>query len=99
MAEHRPRLRRALDEFDVTGPVVWEDADAVAGGMDKVEVSVVVETYMHSEGSELERLRAVVAAADEMVSAHGRGEVLVADYGEQPDVTALLRGLSPRAAR
>lgn len=45
----------------------------------ELEVSVIVESFTHGEGSALDRVRLALRAATEMVDANGDGEVLVAD--------------------
>lgn len=54
------------------------------------EVSVVVESYTHGEGSGLERVRQALRAAAEMVEEHGTGEVLVADSSADPALAELI---------
>ena len=54
------------------------------------EVSVVVESYTHSEGSDLDRVTQALRAAVAMVDEHGAGEVLVADSSADPALAELL---------
>jgi glycosyltransferase involved in cell wall biosynthesis len=59
------------------------------------EVSVVVESYNHAEGSALERLALALEAATDRVARHGDGEVLVADSSGDPELVALLEQRFP----
>ena len=61
------------------------------------EVSVVVESYTHSEGSDLDRVTQALRAAVAMVDEHGAGEVLVADSSADPALAELLARLGPEA--
>ena len=61
-------------------------------------VSVVVESYNHAEGSELERFAESLEAATESVRAHD-GEVLVADSSGDPELVELLERRFPAARR
>jgi hypothetical protein len=54
------------------------------------EVSVVVESYTHGEGSDLDRVTQSLRAATRMVDEHGAGEVLVADSSADPALAELL---------
>src|SRR5437763_5738714 len=54
------------------------------------EVSVVVESYTHGEGSDLDRVTQALRAAVAMVDEHGAGEVLVADSSADPALAELL---------
>jgi hypothetical protein len=63
------------------------------------EVSVVVESYTHGEGSGLERVTQALRAATAMVDAHGAGEVLVADSSADPALAQLLEREFPNARR
>jgi Glycosyl transferase family 2 len=63
------------------------------------EVSVVVESYTHGEGSGLERVTQALRAATSMVDQHGAGEVLVADSSADPALGQLLAREFPNARR
>lgn len=65
----------------------------------ELEVSLVVETYTHGEGSALERTATALGAAAEMVERHGAGELLVADSSGDPELAELLAARFPRARR
>lgn len=56
----------------------------------ELEVSVVVESYTHGEGSGLERVGKALRAAVAMVEEHGAGEVLVADSSADPALAELI---------
>jgi glycosyltransferase involved in cell wall biosynthesis len=56
----------------------------------ELEVSVVVESYTHGEGSGLDRVTRALRAAAAMVDEHGAGEVLVADSSADPGLLELL---------
>src|SRR5204863_6502926 len=56
----------------------------------ELEVSVVVESYTHGEGSGLDRVTRALRAAAAMVDEHGAGEVLVADSSSDPGLLELL---------
>jgi hypothetical protein len=64
-----------------------------------VEVSVVVESFTHGEGSGLDRVGLALRAATDMVEAHGDGEVLVADSSGDPELGELLERAFPAARR
>lgn len=64
-----------------------------------LEVSVVVESYNHSEGANLDRLKLALEAATKMAAEHGRGEVLLADTGGSPEVADLLAHYFPDVMR
>jgi Glycosyl transferase family 2 len=63
------------------------------------EVSVVVESYTHGEGSDLDRVTQSLGAAVAMVDAHGAGEVLVADSSADPALAELLEREFPGVRR
>ena len=63
------------------------------------EVSVVVESYTHGEGSDLDRVTQSLRAAVTMVDEHGAGEVLVADSSADPALTDLLEREFPDVKR
>jgi glycosyltransferase involved in cell wall biosynthesis len=63
------------------------------------EVSVVVESYNHAEGSELERFALALEAATDRVRRHGDGEVLVADSSGDGELLELLERRFPDARR
>src|SRR5947199_930062 len=65
----------------------------------RCEVSVVVESYTHGEGSGLERVTQALRAAASMVEEHGAGEVLVADSSADPALAQLLEREFPSARR
>jgi hypothetical protein len=65
----------------------------------QVEVSVVVETYTHGEGSGLDRVEQALRAATAMVDEHGAGEVLVADSSADPALAELLGREFPHVRR
>ena len=65
----------------------------------EVEVSVVVESYTHGEGSGLERVEKALRAAVAMVEEHGAGEVLVADSSADPALAELIERESLRVRR
>ena len=53
--------------------------------MRKPEVSVVVESYNHAEGSSgLDRLRIALETATRMLDEHGNGALLVTDAAGDP---------------
>jgi hypothetical protein len=56
----------------------------------ELEVTVVVESYTHGEGSGLERVEKALRAAVAMVEEHGAGEVLVADSTADPALAELI---------
>jgi hypothetical protein len=56
----------------------------------RLEVSVVVESYTHGEGSGLGRVTQALRAATALVEEHGAGEVLVADSSADPAFVELL---------
>jgi hypothetical protein len=57
---------------------------------DRLEVSVVVESYNYAEGSGLDRLALALRAATRMVNEHERGEVLLTDASGSPEIADLL---------
>lgn len=63
------------------------------------EVSVIVESYNHAEGSALERFVLSLECASEHVDRHGDGEVLVADSSGDSDLVDVLERRFPRARR
>lgn len=63
------------------------------------EVSVVVESYNHAEGSALERFALALESAAELVGRHGNGEVLVADSSGDVDLVDLLERRFPHVRR
>jgi glycosyltransferase involved in cell wall biosynthesis len=65
----------------------------------ELEVSVVVESYTHGEGSGLERVGHALRAATAMIDEHGVGEVLVADSSADPALAELLEREFPRVRR
>ncbi|HYZ78427.1 MAG TPA: glycosyltransferase [Gaiellaceae bacterium] len=65
----------------------------------QLEVSVVVESYTHGEGSGLARVRQALHAAEAMIDEHGAGEVLVADSSADPALAELLQREFPGARR
>ena len=65
----------------------------------RCEVSVVVESYTHGEGSGLDRVTQSLRAATSMVEEHGAGEVLVADSSADPALAQLLAREFPRVRR
>jgi Glycosyl transferase family 2 len=65
----------------------------------ELEVSLVVETYTHGEGSALRRTATALSAAAEMVELHGAGELLVADSSGDPELAELLAARFPQARR
>lgn len=56
------------------------------------EVSIIVESYNHAEGSSLDRLTLSLRAALRTARDHGSTEVLLADSSGDPDLRALLEG-------
>ena len=60
------------------------------------DVSVVVESYNHGEGSSLQRLALALRAATDAIDDHGEGEVLVADSSRDPALSELLEREFPR---
>jgi Glycosyl transferase family 2 len=66
---------------------------------ERCEVSVVVESYTHGEGSGLDRVTQALRAATSMVDEHGAGEVLVADSSADPALGELLAREFPRVRR
>jgi hypothetical protein len=65
----------------------------------ELEVSVVVESFTHGEGSDLERVKLALRAATEMVDANGNGEVLVADSSGDAALAQLLEREFPAVRR
>jgi glycosyltransferase involved in cell wall biosynthesis len=63
------------------------------------EVSVVVESYNHAEGSALGRFALALESATELVGRHGDGEVLVADSSGDNDLVELLERRFPHVRR
>jgi glycosyltransferase involved in cell wall biosynthesis len=63
------------------------------------EVSVVVESYNHAEGSALERFALALESATELVGRNGDGEVLVADSSGDADLLELLERRFPDVRR
>jgi glycosyltransferase involved in cell wall biosynthesis len=63
------------------------------------EVSVVVESYNHAEGSELERFARSLESATELVARNGDGEVLVADSSGDGELLELLERRFPDVRR
>jgi hypothetical protein len=63
------------------------------------EVSVVVESYTHGEGSGLDRVTQALRAAASMVDEHGAAEVLVADSSADPALAELLEREFPGVRR
>jgi glycosyltransferase involved in cell wall biosynthesis len=63
------------------------------------EISVVVESYNHAEGSALERFALSLEAATERVARHRDGEVLVADSSGDADLLELLERRFPDVRR
>ena len=65
---------------------------------DRPDVTVVVESYNHAEGSSgLDRLRIALQAATRMLEAHGNGALFVTDAGGDGDVAELLEREFPKA--
>ena len=65
----------------------------------ELEVSVVVESYTHGEGSGLDRVTQALRATTSMVDQHGAGEVLVADSSADPELANLLGREFPHVRR
>ena len=66
--------------------------------MSKPDVTVVIESYNHAEGSSgLDRLRIALDAATHMLEEHGNGALLVTDAAGDGDVPRLLEREFPRA--
>ncbi len=65
----------------------------------ELEVSVVVESFTHGEGSGLDRVELALRAATEMVEANGNGEVLVADSSGDAALAQLLGREFPAVRR
>ena len=63
------------------------------------EVSVVVESYNHAEGSALERFTLALESAVGHVARHGNGEVLVADSSGDSELLELLESRFPQVRR
>jgi glycosyltransferase involved in cell wall biosynthesis len=63
------------------------------------EVSVVVESYNHAEGSALERLALALESATGLAGRHGDSEVLVADSSGDSDLVDLLERRFPDVRR
>lgn len=62
-------------------------------------VSIVVESYNHSEGTELELLKMTLKAATNLISKYGKGEVLLTDTGGSTLVSELLATHFPQVTR
>jgi hypothetical protein len=75
---------------------VLRPRDDHSGSQREHEVSVVVESYTHGEGSGLDRVTQALRAATSMVGDHGAGEVLVADSSADPALAQLLEREFPR---
>src|SRR6476659_1924777 len=67
-----------------------------AGIRNMADVSIVVESFTHGEGSSLERVSIALDAATRMVEELGDGEVLVADASADPALVELVRRRFPR---
>jgi NADPH-dependent ferric siderophore reductase len=65
----------------------------------ELEVSVVVESYTHGEGSGIDRVARALRAATATVNEHGAGEVLVADSSADPALAQLLEREFPQLKR
>jgi hypothetical protein len=65
----------------------------------ELEVSVIVESFTHGEGSGLDRVELALRAATEMVEANGNAEVLVADSSGDAALAQLLERKFPAARR
>jgi len=63
------------------------------------EVSIIVESYNHGEGSSLERLRRGLRAAVESARDYGPAEVLLADSSADPELLAVLDRDLPEVRR
>lgn len=63
------------------------------------EVSIVVESYTHGEGSSLQRVEQALEAATRMLEEVGEGELLVADSSADPALAELLQRKYPHARR
>lgn len=64
-----------------------------------LEVSLVLESYNHSEGADIEHLRLALQTATNMIMEQGRGQVLLTDTGGSSDVAALLAQDFPNVLR
>ncbi len=60
-----------------------------------VEVTILVESYNHAEGSSLDRLLATLRPAASAAARHGAAEVVLADSSANPDLTALVKRAAP----
>jgi len=63
------------------------------------EVSIIVESYNHAEGSSLERLRLGLRAALGTASDYGPAEVLLADSSDDPELAEMLERDLPEVRR
>jgi hypothetical protein len=63
------------------------------------EVTILVESFNHGEGSPLERLLATLRPAAAAAHAHGAAEILLADPVEDPELTATLAREAPEVRR
>ena len=62
-------------------------------------LSIVVESYNHSEGTELELLKMTLKAVTNLISKYGKGEVLWTDTGGSTLVSELLATQFPQVTR
>ena len=64
--------------------------------MSRPEVSVVVESYNHAEGSSgLDRMRIALETATRMLDEHGNAALLVTDAAGDPELAAAAAQLPP----
>lgn len=64
-----------------------------------LEVSLVVESYNHSEGTSLKDLELALEAATQMINSQGKGEILLTDTEGDPKVIDLLTQKFPHVIR
>jgi hypothetical protein len=73
--------------------------DPAAEAQPTPEVTILVESFNHGEGSSLERLMATLRPAVAAARAHGSAEVLLADPVEDPELTSTLAREAPEVRR
>ena len=67
--------------------------------MPSAEIAVVVESFNETEHSSVDRLAGALASAERAAAQHGDARVLLADSGDSPDVSDLLKRRFPAVER